>query len=249
MAKIWDTVIVSDIHLGHKSSQATLLLNWLKENPSGKTVLNGDIIDFWRLRRKWYLPLTHRELISYILNERTGEIVYVVGNHDEAFREMFPSKRENGIRLRELRNIWFCNEYRHASLATGKQYLVTHGDKFDTLMDSKYKPIMWLGDIGYDILLAINRWTGLRFSMFAKHKIKSLQAYLEKLHPRMALYAKNKGYDGIICGHTHHPVIDNYDGVEYLNSGDWVESCTALCEDNKGNWKIVYAKQELTNEL
>ena len=70
--------------------------------------------------------------------------------------------------------------------------------------------------------------------------MKQAVKYIDDYEQQLAEMAKYKGCDGIICGHIHQPAMKEIDGITYLNSGDWVESLTALVEDFNGEWSLVY---------
>ena len=234
-------VFISDLHLGSKHCNSEELLYFLSKIKTEKLYLVGDIVDVWRLKKKWYWPKIHNKIVRKILkiSEKT-EVVYITGNHDEVFRK-FPD-----IQIGKVSVV-------HRDVYTdlnGKRYLVVHGDLFDNLMRTKSgRFIMHLGDFAYDSLIYINRLiNGVRrllriqpwsLAKYLKRKAKIAANYIGEFEKEMTLYCKRKGYDGIICGHIHHAEITEYDGVVYMNDGDWCESCTALVETYDGQWKII----------
>lgn len=235
------SVFISDLHLGSKHCNATELLEFLSKVQTEKLYLVGDILDIWRLKKKWYWPKAHNQVLRKILKiSENTEVVYVTGNHDEMFRS-FPDIKIGRISV-EHRCV-------HVGL-DGKRYLVVHGDLFDNLMRTKTgRMIMHLGDLAYDSLIYINKivnatrrllrvqpWS---LAKYLKRKAKLAANYIGDFQKEMALYCKKKGYDGIICGHIHHAEITSYDDVVYMNDGDWCESCTALVETYDGKWKII----------
>ena len=241
--KHYRTIVVSDVHLGTKGCQAGALEDFLDHHVSDYLYLNGDIIDAWALQRKWRWKPEYNSLIRKILkrSERGTEVIYVLGNHDEFLRPwLTPDMHFGRIRI--------CNEAVHVS-ADGYSYLVTHGDLFDGV--SRLAPwLSWMGARGYDMLLMLNRWYNAvrsrlgfsywSFSAWVKHNVKRAVAHVFRFEHNLAEYCSSRGYFGVICGHIHTAEIKKINGVCYLNSGDWVESLTALVEDDQGTWKIIY---------
>jgi UDP-2,3-diacylglucosamine pyrophosphatase LpxH len=238
----YKSIFVSDIHLGTKFSQADKFLDFLKENESDNLYLVGDIIDGWAIKRKFRWEQSHSDVIQKVLRKaRKGTDVYfITGNHDEFLRPFIP------ILLGE--NLTVLNELDYHAI-NGKRYYVTHGDFFDSVtMTKKWLAVM--GDIGYDLLLNLNQVLhfirqrfGIRrywsLSKYVKDNVKKSVSFITDFETILAEHAKHKKYDGIICGHIHKAEIKTIDGIEYKNSGDWVESCTALVETMEGEWKIV----------
>lgn len=240
-SKKYKSVFISDLHLGSKHCNSNALLQFLSNIQTQKLYLVGDIIDVWRLKKKWYWPKIHNQILRKILkiSEKT-EVVYITGNHDEVFRS-FPHVRIGKIAV----------EHRSVHIGIdGKRYLVLHGDLFDNLMRTKTgRFIMHLGDYAYDSLIYINkliiasrRILGMQpwsLAKYLKRKAKLAANYIGEFEKEMSLYCKRKGYDGIICGHIHHAEITQYDDIIYMNDGDWCESCTALVENFDGTWEIL----------
>ncbi len=238
----YKSIFVSDIHLGTKFSQADKFLDFLKENESDNLYLVGDIIDGWAIKRKFRWEQSHSDVIQKVLRKaRKGTDVYfITGNHDEFLRPFIP------ILLGE--NLTVLNELDYHAI-NGKRYYVTHGDFFDSVtMTKKWLAVM--GDVGYDLLLNLNQVLhfirqrfGIRrywsLSKYVKDNVKKSVSFITDFETILAEHAKHKKYDGIICGHIHKAEIKTIDGIEYKNSGDWVESCTALVETMEGEWKIV----------
>jgi len=237
----YKAVFISDTHLGSKHCNSEELLTFLSNIETDKLYLVGDIVDVWRLQKKWYWPKKHNQILRKILkiSEKT-EVIYVSGNHDEVFRN-FPKIRIGKISV----------EHRCVHTGVdGKRYLVVHGDMFDNLMRTKTgRFMMRMGDFAYDSLIYVNaivngarRFVGLQpwsLAKYLKRKAKMAANYIGEFEKQMALYCKRKGYDGVICGHIHHAEITSYDDVVYMNDGDWCESCTALVETQDGEWHII----------
>ena len=234
-------VFISDLHLGSKHCNSYALLEFLTNINTEKLFLVGDIIDGWRLQKKWFWPNEHNRILQKILKiSKNIEVIYITGNHDEFLRKL-PEM--------SFGNISIENTVTYLGL-DGKKYLVTHGDMFDNLMNSLYgRFIMHFGGFAYDKLLYLNRLV-IRFrklfklspwslSKYLKAKAKAASNYVNDFSFEMSKYCKHKGYDGVICGHIHHAEIVEYDGITYMNDGDWCESCTALVETQTGEWKIL----------
>lgn len=240
MKTSYKTIVLSDIHLGIKASKAREVLHFLKHHKCETLILNGDIIDGWQLRKngKWKKP--HSNFFKHIIHlssKKKCKIVYLRGNHDDFLEEIMPLKIGN-----------FSIKKYYIHYGVHKKYFVTHGDIFDNVT-SKLKWIAKLGDVGYTFLLWLNRHynhyrekRGLPYyslSQVVKAKVKSAVSFISDYETELVKVAKARRCQGIICGHIHQAAIKTIDGIEYLNSGDWVESLTALVEDFDGNWHIV----------
>ena len=235
------TIFLSDVHLGTKGCQADRLLTFLKQHTCDQLYLVGDIIDGWRMKSSGiYWPQSHINVIRRVLTmtKRGTEVIYVTGNHDEFLRDHSPV---------EIGNLKIVDEARHET-ADGRKLLVVHGDQFDVIT-RYHRWIAWLGDIGYTILLELNRFLNkLRnqlgygywsLSAWLKHKVKRAVNYIGEYEDALAHHCRRNGYEGVVCGHIHHAEISDFDGVSYMNCGDWVESCTALVEDDKGRFQVI----------
>lgn len=239
--KNYKAIFISDIHLGSKACQAKLLLDFLKHNDSQKLYLVGDIVDGWRLKRKWYWPQSHNDVVQKILRKaRKGtEIIYVPGNHDEGLRR-YIGTHFGGIEVRNT-DIY--------EAVNGNKYLVIHGDNFDNVM-LYARWLAYLGDYAYDFVLSLNnvfnglrRLMGLRYwslSSYLKIKVKNAVQFISEYEHAIANEAQKAGVQGVICGHIHHAQMKQYGDIIYMNDGDWVESCTALVEHLDGTWEIVF---------
>ncbi len=238
--KRWRTIFLSDIHLGTPGCKAEFLLDFLKHNESDKLYLVGDIVDGWRLKRGWYWPQAHNDVVQKVLRKaRKGtEVIYVPGNHDEALRDYLDH---------HLGGIFIAGEATHDT-ADGKRMLVVHGDAFDGVV--RYaRWLTFLGDHAYNFALWTNEWFnrarrtfGLPYwslSAWLKNKVKNAVKYISDFEEAVANEAHRRGFDGVICGHIHKAEIRRIGEALYMNDGDWVESCTALVEDWDGSFKIV----------
>lgn len=242
--KHYRTIAISDIHLGTRGCQANLLCEFLKNNTCDNLFLVGDIIDGWRLKKRWYFPQSHTNVIRRILTatKRDTKVYYILGNHDESLRKFLNYDITIG-------RIKILNRYDYLA-KNGKKYLVVHGDMFDGLMMPNKKWLMHVGDIMYNFLIWLNHHMntfrdilGLPYwslSKFLKSKTKSAVNYINSFEEKVAIYCHKNGYDGVICGHIHTAIIKNINGIEYMNDGDWVESCSALVEHHDGTWEILF---------
>jgi len=234
------SIWISDIHLGTKGSQATLLLDFLRYNESRYLYLVGDIFDNWRLRRSWYWPQPHNDVVQKILRKaRKGtRVIYIPGNHDESFRD-FCKHRFGRVSI--------LKEAVHHT-ADGRKILVLHGDEFDgVVLYARW--LAFLGDSAYSLALGMNTWFNLvrrklgmpywSLSAYLKHKVKNAVKYIGDFEHAVVKAARNRGADGVICGHIHTAEIREIDGILYCNDGDWVESCTALVEHMDGRLEII----------
>lgn len=236
----YQSIWISDVHLGTSSAQADRLCDFLKYNSCDTLYLLGDIIDGYRMKSRVYWPQQHINVIRRILTraKRGAKIVYITGNHDEFLR------RYSGM---SFGNIHLVDEYIHRS-PNGKQYWLVHGDAYDAVVFNK-KWLVLLGDAAYDSLLKINSWlnrlrnasglTQWSLSSYLKNKTRNAFSIIANYETTLANECKKRKFDGVICGHIHYPELKQINGIQYANCGDWVESCSALVEDKLGNLKIV----------
>jgi UDP-2,3-diacylglucosamine pyrophosphatase LpxH len=239
-AERFRTLFISDIHLGTKGCQAELLLDFLRWHDADLIYLVGDIVDAWRLKSGWYWPQTHNDVVQKLLRKaRKGtRIVYIPGNHDEFLRD-FPGHHFGGVEVVE--------EAIHEA-ADGRRYLVMHGDRFDVVVRHA-RWLALLGDWAYVTALAVNtvlnvvrRRLGLTYwslSAWAKLKVKNAVSFIGQFEETLAREARRLNCDGVVCGHIHHATKRDFDGIAYVNTGDWVESCTAAIEHHDGRIEIV----------
>jgi len=237
------TIWISDLHLGSSACQASRLLDFLRHTESERLYLVGDIVDGWQLRRRWFWPQVHNDVVQKVLRKaRKGTaVVYIPGNHD-AFGRHFSEISFGGIELRE--------EAIHVT-ADGRKLLVVHGDLFDGVIQHA-KWLAFVGDRLYLLTLELNRWfNALRvrlgfpywsLSQFLKHKVKNAVSYITDYEIALAQEARRRGVDGVVCGHIHKAEIRSIGGVLYCNDGDWVESLTALVESGDGKLSILHWK-------
>jgi UDP-2,3-diacylglucosamine pyrophosphatase LpxH len=239
-------VFISDLHLGTPGCQAEALIEFLKSHTSDYLYLVGDIVDGWQLRRKWYWPQAHNDVVQKLLRRaRKGcHVVYIPGNHDE-FARGFVGHHFGGIEVTE--------EACH-TLVDGRKLLLIHGDYFDAVV--KYaKWLAYVGDNLYELALRMNRHLnrvrarmGLPYwslSAFLKSKVKKALNFIADFEKALAHEAHKRGYQGVVCGHIHRAEIRMIDGVLYCNDGDWVESRSALVEHVDGRLELIYWDQSL----
>src|SRR5262245_32635519 len=234
------TVFVSDVHLGSRGCRADLLLEFLKSIEVDRLFLVGDIFDLWAMRKSFFWPQEHNNVLRTILGKAKGgtRVIYIPGNHDEEVREFCGTV---------FGNLEIHREYVHTT-GENKKLLVMHGDEFDTVV--KCSP--WLARLGasaYDFLLWMNRYVnsvrrlfGFQYwslASYLKHRVKNAVQYISSFENAVAHAARKRGVDGVVCGHIHRPEISEIDGVTYCNDGDWVESCSALVEDMNGRLSIL----------
>lgn len=238
----YKSIFISDTHLGSKESQADALCNFLKEHTCETMYLVGDIIDGWKVvQNKFKWSNSHTKVVKQILKhaKKGTRVIYVTGNHDEFLRPLVTFKPN-------FAGIEIVNKVTHKGL-DGKKYLVIHGDLFDGV--TQLAPwLSYIGDIGYETLISLNRkinWIRIKlglnywsFSKWLKYKVKKAVDFIFHFELNITEYAKRKGYDGVICGHIHHAEIKMINSISYMNTGDWVESCTALIEHKNGDWEI-----------
>ncbi len=233
------TVWISDLHLGTPGCQATELLAFLKHVECETLYLVGDIIDGWQLRRTWYWPQSHNDVVQKLLRKaRKGtRVIFVPGNHDE-FARKYVQHNFGGIEV--------ADEWVHET-ADGRKLWVIHGDLFDGVIQCA-KWLAHLGDTLYEFTLKLNRHLnslrarmGLPYwslSKYLKQKVKRAVSYVGDFEAAVAREARKRGLQGVVCGHIHHAELRDIDGVLYANDGDWVESLTALIEHADGRLEI-----------
>jgi UDP-2,3-diacylglucosamine pyrophosphatase LpxH len=234
------SLFISDVHLGTRSAQAEILLDFLKYHEAETIYLVGDILDFWRIRRGAIWPQAHNDVLQKLLRKvRKGtRVVYIPGNHDEGMRD-YCGMHFGGIEI-ERQAI-------HTT-ADGRRYLVMHGDEYDVVV--RYaRWLAFLGDRGYELALWSNfplnfvrRRLGLGYwslSSYLKLRVKTAVNFIGEFEKNLADEARRRDVDGVICGHIHHAASRDIDGIHYVNTGDWVESCTAIVETASGQLELV----------
>jgi UDP-2,3-diacylglucosamine pyrophosphatase LpxH len=234
------TIFISDCHLGTAGANAELLLDFLKRHECETLYLVGDIVDGWQLRKGWYWPQAHNDVVRAVLKmaKHGTRVIYVPGNHDEHFRD-YVGLEFGGIEL--------LDSDVHTT-ADGRRLLVIHGDQFDNVV-LYHRWLAFLGDGAYTLLLKSNGWVntcrrlfGLPYWSLAAHmkkRVKNAVQFISRFEEVVAHAAFERGVDGVVCGHIHSAEIRQFGEITYYNDGDWVESCTALVEEAGGAMRIV----------
>ena len=241
-APSYRAIFISDLHLGTPGCQADALLEFMRLHPSEYLYLVGDIVDGWQLRRRWYWPQAHNDVVQKLLRRaRKGcRVIYVPGNHDE-FARHFVGHQFGGIEVLE--------DAVHTT-ADGRRLWVVHGDYFDGVIQYA-KWLAYMGDNLYEFTLKLNRHVntlrarlGLPYwslSAYLKHKVKSALNYVTAFEEAVAAETRNRGHHGVVCGHIHRAEIREIGGTLYCNDGDWVESLSALVEHHDGRLELVWS--------
>lgn len=248
--KRYRTIWISDLHLGTAGCQAERLLEFLRCHDADTLYLVGDIVDGWRLKKRWNWPQTHNDVVQKVLRKvRKGtRVVYIPGNHDE-FARQYDRQLFGGIEV--------MLEAEHMT-ADGRRLWVTHGDQYDGVIQYA-KWLAYLGDQLYTFILMLNHWfnrarnrLGLRYwslSQYLKHKVKDAVAFISAYEQLIISEARRRNFDGVVCGHIHKAEMREVDGILYCNDGDWVESLTALVEHENGRLELIdWGQQEPTHE-
>ncbi|OYX92692.1 MAG: UDP-2,3-diacylglucosamine hydrolase [Novosphingobium sp. 17-62-19] len=234
------TVWISDVHLGTRGCNAPMLLDFLAAIECETLYLVGDIVDGWRLSKGWYWPDAHNEVIRRILKmaHRGTRVILIAGNHDEMLRP-YAGMSFGGVEL--------ALDMIHET-ADGRRLLVTHGDGFDgVVLYARW--LAFLGDKAYSVLLRANVWVNMirrqfkmpywSLSSYLKKRVKNAVQFVCDFEEAVAHAARDMGVDGVVCGHIHCAEIRQIGDITYYNDGDWVESCTALAEDQFGEISII----------
>ena len=234
------TIWISDTHLGTPGAQAKALLHFLKYTHSETLYLVGDIVDGWQLKKRFYWPQEHNDVVQKLLRKaRNGtRVIYIPGNHDEAARHYL------GVNFGDIA---IKQDDIHET-ADGKRLWVVHGDLFDNVIQHA-RWLAYLGDRAYTLLLRLNRLlNGIRnlpnmpywsLSQYLKHRVKSAISFISAFETAMLTETRRRRCDGVVCGHIHKPEMREVDGVLYANDGDWVESLSALVEHHDGRLELL----------
>ncbi len=233
------SVWISDVHLGTRGSQATALLGFLRTFECGTLYLVGDLIDIWAMKRGVYWTQEHSDVIQKILRKgrKGSKIIYIPGNHDERIADF----------TGDYANVHIQSRAFHTTV-DGRKLLVAHGHELDTVVQN----LGWLahvGDIGYTLLLRLNgavnffrklvgrgHWS---LSAYVKSSVKNVVNFIGGFEESMVHFASDAEAGGIICGHIHTAAMRRVKDLEYYNTGDWVESLTALVEETDGTLKLL----------
>ncbi|HEX5091563.1 MAG TPA: UDP-2,3-diacylglucosamine diphosphatase [Burkholderiales bacterium] len=235
------SIFLSDVHLGTRACQAERLLDFLRHHEADHVYLVGDIADFWAMSRSIYWSPHQNTVVQKLLKRarHNVDVVYVPGNHDEALREYA------GTSFGDIRVVKDCV---HVA-ADGSRYLVIHGDAFDQVTQY-HRWLAVLGDQAYGFLVRasgvlswVRRTLGIAgywsLAGYAKRRIKTAASFIFDFEESVVRYARERGFDGVICGHIHAAALKDIGGVAYVNCGDWVDSCTAVVEHPDGRLELV----------
>ena len=227
---------MSDLHLGARQSQTDKIISFLDNNTTEKLILNGDIIDGWALKGngKWTKDCTKIFRRFMKMSEKDTKVIYIRGNHDDFLKDFIPFK---------LNNIRIVRKYVHTGI-DNRKYFCFHGDVLDfVIMEARWLAV--IGGWSYDIVIKFNtlynkirKWFNLPYHSLAntiKQSVKGAINFVSDFEDNAKGLTKQKGYDVAVCGHIHHPKIEN----DYMNSGDFCENSTCLVEDYNGEWKII----------
>ena len=230
------TIIMSDLHLGARQSQTDKIIKFLEENQADKLILNGDIIDGWALKGngKWTKDCTKIFRKFMKMSEKDTKVIYIRGNHDDFLKDFIPFK---------LNNIRIVRKYVHMGM-DGRTYFCFHGDVLDfVIMEARWLAV--IGGWSYDFIIRLNtiynyirKKLNLPYHSLAntiKQSVKGAINFVSDFEQNAKGLTKEKGYDVAVCGHIHHPKLEN----NYMNSGDFCENSTCLVEDYNGEWKII----------
>ena len=236
----YKTIILSDVHLGTRDCKIEEVNHFLKYTRCEKLILNGDIIDGWKLKQGGSWTKAHTRFIRLVLKKlekKDTEVIYLRGNHDDILAKFLP------IYFEKLRIV---EDYVHEGVR-GK-YLVLHGDLFDTVTKN-FVFLAYAGDWGYSALMGLNRlynryraWRGKEYyslSKAVKARVKQAVSHVSNFEEHIAALAASRGCSGVMCGHIHTAADRMIGQVHYLNSGDWVESLTAVVEHDDGRFEVL----------
>jgi len=209
-----DALLISDVHLGSKGCNADKLLETLKQYEPKELIIVGDFIDGWLLKKRFYWPQSHTNVLRKILSySKNGtKVHYITGNHDEYLRNYTPLILGN-IEIKD-EMIW-------------NDYYITHGDLYDGVIQLKW--LGHLGSWGYELAIWIDRTLkklGYKKSLSAylKLKVKEAVKFITRFEKQLEYQAEKRKCKGVICGHIHHPEMKTIDGIHYVNCGDWIEN-------------------------
>jgi UDP-2,3-diacylglucosamine pyrophosphatase LpxH len=240
------TIWISDVHLGTRGCNAKALTDFLDHTDSDTIYLVGDIIDGWRLKKRFYWPAAHNDVVWRIMKraKRSTRVVYIPGNHDEMFRQ-FSGLNFGGVEIRR--------KAIHET-ADGRRLLILHGDEFDAIMLA-HRWLAFVGDALYGLLMrgnvlvnGVRRWFKLPYwslSKHAKHRVKNAVEFISQFEEVVARAADSRNIDGVVCGHIHTAEMRQIGRIAYYNDGDWVEGCTALVEHFDGRMEVLHWIEEM----
>ena len=239
------SIWISDVHLASRDCRADYLLSFLKHNKSDYLYLVGDFIDVWQLKRRWYWPQALNNVIQKVLAraKKGAKVIYIPGNHDECLRD-FSGAQFGGVQI--------SKQAIHVT-ADGRRFLVLHGDEFDAIVQHN-RWMALLGDAAYGYLIWVNcmfNYMRRKLNMpywslsgYIKGRVKNAVRFVGAYEDAVVHFARKHNVDGVICGHIHQPAMKPLHGIEYCNTGDWIENCTALVEHHDGRMALVHWAKE-----
>ena len=231
------SIFISDLHLNTQFCQAEILTQLLKDYQSDNLFLVGDILDLYV--KGINLPKTQINVIRKILTKakRGTNVVYILGNHDDSLKELLDYEIN-------IEGIKIVKEYVYET--NDKHILLTHGHIADLPIVSH---LYMLGDFCYTLLLHLNsifNWfrkkLGLKYfslSQKIKNNVKDAIKFIENYEDCIIKHTKSNNCSAVISGHIHNAEIKLIDNIVYMNTGDFVESCTAIVEDYEGNFSLL----------
>lgn len=249
MKNSYKTIVLSDLHLGSPASNTKELVGFLKTVRCQNLILNGNIIDWWQLKKHgiWKKKYTHffKQILKMMEKDNTS-VTYIRGNNDYLIDHILPL---------QIGNFEIKQEMVYRSF--GRRFYVMHGDIIKVISPGS-RWLLSFGQLGYRMLLKINHlYNSNKQNIFSSSLIKGDVALnfkkdnfsLRNYETQLAQIAKMNGCDGIICGHIHQPAIKTISDIDYMNSGDWIGSLSALVEDFNGEWSLVFytETQPMTN--
>ncbi|TAF65369.1 MAG: UDP-2,3-diacylglucosamine diphosphatase [Cytophagales bacterium] len=246
----YKTIIISDVHLGIEGSRSAELVHFLSQHTCDLLILNGDIIDAWELKKyaKWQIRHTRFfKLVFKMMQKDKTKVIYLHGNHDDFVDSIIPLRMGN-----------FSFQMDYVLQSKDRKWYVVHGDVFDSVT-KKWRWLAQIGSVLYNLLLWLNKFYNIyrkklglapqSFSYYLKTRVKSIFSRPARYEQKLLKLTRQKECEGIICGHTHKPTIKQIEEIVYMNSGDWVESLTALLEDEEGNWQLYRYTDEHSLEF
>lgn len=229
---VYDTLILSDLHLGADMSRARDAMRVLQQNRYRRLVLNGDIfadLNFARLKKE------HWKFLGYIRKlsnpKRNVEVVWVEGNHDHGLTQI----------MSHLVGVRAYHEYSWEY--QGLRHIAVHGHQFDSFGVNNVRFNYLFGTLLY---LQLQKWDT---------KSKMLTRFLDRLNTRWLrlsskvaagalAYARHHQAARIFCGHTHAALHRHEDGIDYYNSGSWIDDHPKYITVGEGGVQIhEYSEQ------
>lgn len=210
--QVYDTLLLSDLHLGAQMSRAREALRVLQQNRYRRLILLGDIfadLNFGRLKKE------HWKFLGYIRKlsnpKRNVEVVWVEGNHDHGLTEI----------MSHLVGVRVFQEYRWEY--QGLRHIAVHGHQFDNFVVSNVRFNYLFGTLLY---LQLQKWDSKNKTVtrFLDRLGTRWQRLSEKVADGALAHARHHKADRIFCGHTHAALRKNEQGAEYFNCGSWIDA-------------------------